>query len=106
MSALSMEHIKMNQAMESKSDSGNLISFLLQQGLGEATDVLLIDEALCVRCNNCEKACAETHDGTSRLNREAGHICADSRADLLSSLRTSALHERLPARRDSAFAER
>ena len=72
MSALSMEHIKMNQAMESKSESGNLISFLLQQGLGEATDVLLIDEALCVRCNNCEKACAETHDGTSRLNREAG----------------------------------
>ena len=72
MGAQSMEHIKMNQAMEAKSDSGNLISFLMQQGLGEATDVLLIDEALCVRCNNCEKACAETHDGTSRLNREAG----------------------------------
>jgi Fe-S-cluster-containing hydrogenase component 2 len=25
-----------------------------------------------VRCNNCEKACADTHDGNSRLNREAG----------------------------------
>jgi len=49
-----------------------VISFLVQQGLGEASDVLLIDEALCVRCNNCETACAETHDGTSRLNREAG----------------------------------
>ena len=72
MSAQSMERIKSNQAMESKSDSGSLISFLMAQGLGEATDVLLIDEALCVRCNNCEKACAETHDGTSRLNREAG----------------------------------
>ena len=44
----------------------------MQQGLGEATDVLLIDETLCVRCDNCEKACADTHDGTSRLDREAG----------------------------------
>ncbi len=67
-----MQRMSTNTAMESQSDSGNLISFLMQQGLGEATDVLLIDESLCVRCNNCEKACAETHDGTSRLDREAG----------------------------------
>jgi len=53
-------------------EGGSIISFLVSQGVGEATDVLLIDEALCVRCDNCEKACAETHDGTSRLNREAG----------------------------------
>jgi CRP-like cAMP-binding protein/thioredoxin reductase/Fe-S-cluster-containing hydrogenase component 2 len=51
---------------------GGLIEFLMRQGLGEASDVLLIDEALCVRCDNCEKACAETHHGVSRLNREAG----------------------------------
>ncbi len=67
-----MQRMSTNQTMESKADSGNLISFLMQQGLGEATDVLLIDESLCIRCNNCEKACAETHDGTSRLDREAG----------------------------------
>src|SRR5262249_33465175 len=36
------------------------------------TDMLLIDESLCVRCNNCEKACADTHEGISRLDREAG----------------------------------
>jgi len=52
--------------------SGDVIEFLMRQGLGEATDVLLIDESLCVRCDNCEKACAETHQGISRLNREAG----------------------------------
>jgi len=42
------------------------------EGLGEATDVLIINESLCVGCDNCEKACAETHDGISRLNRKAG----------------------------------
>jgi len=61
-----------NVQMEDNSDSGTIISFLVEQGLGEATDVLLIDESLCVRCDNCEKACAETHYGTSRLDREAG----------------------------------
>ena len=57
---------------EMRPENGGLIQFLLEQGIGEATDVLLIDEALCVRCDNCEKACAETHHGVSRLNREAG----------------------------------
>lgn len=50
----------------------DLMRFLLGQGIGEASDVLLIDESLCVQCNNCETACAETHDGTSRLKREIG----------------------------------
>ena len=46
--------------------------FLVDNGIGEATDVLLIDETLCVGCDNCEKACADSHEGLSRLNREAG----------------------------------
>ncbi|MDQ3027565.1 MAG: cyclic nucleotide-binding domain-containing protein, partial [Pseudomonadota bacterium] len=67
-----LERLRINAAMEAQTDPGNIIAFLLQQGMGEATDVLLIDESLCVRCNNCEKACADVHDGTSRLDREAG----------------------------------
>jgi Fe-S-cluster-containing hydrogenase component 2 len=67
-----LDRLRMNAAMESAPDPGNIISFLLAQGVGEATDVLLIDESLCVRCDNCEKACADVHDGTSRLSREAG----------------------------------
>ena len=67
-----LERLRINAAMEAQTDPGNIIAFLLQQGVGEATDVLLIDESLCVRCNNCEKACADVHDGTSRLDREAG----------------------------------
>jgi CRP-like cAMP-binding protein/thioredoxin reductase/ferredoxin-like protein FixX len=61
-----------NQQMRDNIANGDLISFLAREGVGEATDVLLIDESLCVRCDNCEKACAETHHGVSRLNREAG----------------------------------
>ncbi len=66
------ERLAQNAFMEAQPEAGNLISFLVSQGLGEATDVLLIDESLCIRCDNCEKACAEVHDGTSRLDREAG----------------------------------
>jgi thioredoxin reductase/Fe-S-cluster-containing hydrogenase component 2/CRP-like cAMP-binding protein len=51
---------------------GARANFLMQQGLGEATDALLIDESLCIGCDNCETACAESHDGISRLDREAG----------------------------------
>ena len=51
-------------------------AFLVDNGIGEATDVLLIDEKLCIGCDNCEKACADSHDGLSRLDREAGRTYA------------------------------
>ena len=54
----------------------SVAGFLVQNGIGEATDVLLIDEKLCVGCDNCEKACADSHEGLSRLNREAGRTFA------------------------------
>lgn len=51
--------------------------FLLEEeGLSEATDALVIDETLCVGCDNCEKACADIHEGISRLDREAGNSYA------------------------------
>ena len=71
-SALALKRISENVEREDTPDPGNLIAFLMSQGLGEATDVLLIDESLCVRCDNCEKACADSHDGTSRLDRQTG----------------------------------
>ena len=52
--------------------NGNLVQFLMDQGIGEATDILLIDYSRCIRCNNCEKACADVHDGNSRLDRAVG----------------------------------
>jgi Fe-S-cluster-containing hydrogenase component 2/CRP-like cAMP-binding protein len=49
-----------------------VLRFVKDVGLAEATNVLLINEALCVGCDNCEKACADTHEGISRLDRETG----------------------------------
>ena len=66
------QRIKANEQMQKQPEAGSIIEFLIAQGIGEGTDVLLIDESLCVHCDNCEKACAETHGGISRLDREAG----------------------------------
>lgn len=64
--------IQQRLQMARNPERGELMSFLLKEGLGEATDALLIDESLCVRCDQCEKACAATHGQVSRLDREAG----------------------------------
>ncbi len=66
------EHVTESARMEVRPEASSVMNFLMSQGLGEATNVLVIDEALCVGCDNCEKACAETHGGISRLDRKAG----------------------------------
>jgi Fe-S-cluster-containing hydrogenase component 2/thioredoxin reductase/CRP-like cAMP-binding protein len=58
--------------LEVRPEAASVMNFLMKEGLGEATNVLVINESLCVGCDNCEKACAETHAGISRLDREAG----------------------------------
>ncbi|HYJ30986.1 MAG TPA: cyclic nucleotide-binding domain-containing protein, partial [Allosphingosinicella sp.] len=75
---------RLNAFVEEKKDEfggvvdmySSVASFLVENGIGEATDVLLIDEKLCIGCDNCEKACADSHEGLSRLNREAGKTYA------------------------------
>jgi len=71
------EREAMSARMAETPDQGSLIEFLVDQGGKEATDILLIDESLCVGCDNCEKACAGTHNGITRLDREAGPSFAD-----------------------------
>ena len=67
-----MSRLVENEEMAAQPDAGNVVQFLVEQGIGEASDMLLIDDSLCVGCDNCEKACAETHNGISRLHRDVG----------------------------------
>ncbi|WP_269620762.1 cyclic nucleotide-binding domain-containing protein [Zhongshania sp. BJYM1] len=66
------KQLKSTAELAALPEQASLMSFLLAQGTGEGTNVLLIDENLCVGCDNCETACAETHKGISRLDRKAG----------------------------------
>ncbi len=65
-----------NGAHIGRSNADDLVALLRDAGAGEATNILLIDDALCIRCNNCETACAATHQGIPRLDREAGRTYA------------------------------
>jgi len=49
---------------------------VLQHGLVKATSALVIHLDQCTRCGNCVKACAELHDGISRLTRRGTFIQA------------------------------
>ncbi len=42
----------------------------LAQGLHEAKSLLVIDLEKCTRCDECTQACADSHDGVTRLVRE------------------------------------
>lgn len=52
--------------------SSQVMGFFHNSNIVDGTNVLIIDESICVGCDNCEKACAETHGGVSRLNRKEG----------------------------------
>jgi CRP-like cAMP-binding protein/Fe-S-cluster-containing dehydrogenase component len=49
----------------------------LDQGLFNAEKLLVLDLQKCTRCDECTRACADTHDGVTRLIREGlrfGHF--------------------------------
>jgi CRP-like cAMP-binding protein/Fe-S-cluster-containing dehydrogenase component/ferredoxin len=67
--AVEQERAQMNQERLSTARSVPLDSFL-QQGLMEAQSLLLLDLDSCTRCDACVRACADAHDGITRLVRE------------------------------------
>jgi CRP-like cAMP-binding protein/Fe-S-cluster-containing dehydrogenase component len=50
--------------------SGVSIDQFLSQGLMEAQSLLVLDLGKCTRCDACVNACADAHDGITRLVRE------------------------------------
>ena len=52
-----------------KADQVPLGDFL-EQGLQEAQNLLVLDLEKCTRCDECTKACSDTHAGVTRLVRE------------------------------------
>jgi CRP-like cAMP-binding protein len=63
------ERMEMNRETLVMINSTPLESFL-KQGLMEAQSLLLLDLDACTRCDACVKACADAHDGVTRLVRE------------------------------------
>ncbi len=53
-----------------ESDSSIGVSSFVSQGLYNAQSLLVLDLESCTRCDECTKACADSHGGESRLVRE------------------------------------
>jgi CRP-like cAMP-binding protein/Fe-S-cluster-containing hydrogenase component 2 len=64
-----LENLRQNELVRERTESVPLGEFL-KQGLMNARSLLVLDLEKCTRCDECTKACADTHDGVTRLVRE------------------------------------
>ena len=77
----------------------------LSQGLMEAQSLLVLDLEKCTRCDECVRACADAHDGVTRLIRDGLRFDKYLVATLVPVVPRPALHGRLPGRLDPAPAD-
>jgi CRP-like cAMP-binding protein/Fe-S-cluster-containing hydrogenase component 2 len=63
------QHLEQNRQRLARATDVPLDTFLAQ-GLMEAQSLLVLDLEKCTRCDACVRACADAHDGVTRLIRE------------------------------------
>ncbi len=66
---VALEYLRRNEQQRLQLESVRLGEFL-SQGLMNAQTLLVLDLEKCTRCDECTKACADSHDGVTRLVRE------------------------------------
>jgi CRP-like cAMP-binding protein/Fe-S-cluster-containing dehydrogenase component len=66
---VAVEHLIENEQARQQLESVPLGEFL-KQGLMNAQSLLVLDLERCTRCDECTKACSDSHDGVTRLIRE------------------------------------
>ncbi|GIW80886.1 MAG: hypothetical protein KatS3mg105_2693 [Gemmatales bacterium] len=66
---VAVEHLHENEEKRNQVETVPLSEFL-SQGLMNAQSLLVLDLERCTRCDECTKACADAHDGVTRLVRE------------------------------------
>jgi Fe-S-cluster-containing hydrogenase component 2/CRP-like cAMP-binding protein len=69
MVATAQDILRQNNEMRNRLEAANSQDFL-DQGLYLAQSLLVLDLDRCTRCDECTKACADTHGGVTRLIRD------------------------------------